>query len=41
MPNYNVQDVLENPSNTQKLYGYCGRIARIDLSTREVSMVDT
>ena len=37
MPNYKIADLLENPENTQRLYGYCGKIARINLTTREVS----
>lgn len=41
MPNYKIEDILENPDNKQKLYGYCGRIARINLTTGEISMVDT
>ena len=41
MPNYTKTDVLENPANTGKLLGYCGKIARIDLSTGEISTVDT
>ena len=41
MPNYSIEDILENPANTQGLYGYCGHIARINLSTGEVSDVDT
>ena len=31
MPNYKIADLLENPENTQRLYGYCGKIARINL----------
>ena len=41
MPNYKIADFLENPENTQKLYGYCGKIARINLTTREVSTLST
>ena len=41
MPNYKISDMLDNPNNTQKLYGYCGKIARINLTTREVSYLDT
>ena len=41
MPNYKIADVLENPENTQKLYGYCGKIARINLTTKEVSTLST
>ena len=41
MPNFTISDILENPSNTQHLYGYCGKIARINLTTREVSYLDT
>ena len=41
MPNYKISDFLDNPNNTQKLYGYCGRIARINLTTKEVSYLDT
>ncbi|MBR2738730.1 MAG: aldehyde ferredoxin oxidoreductase [Lachnospiraceae bacterium] len=41
MPNYTKNDVLENPSNTRGLLGYCGKIARIDLTTGEISSLDT
>ena len=41
MPNYCAQDVLDNPNNTMGLYGYCGHIARINLTTGEISDVDT
>ena len=41
MPNYKIADILENPENTGKLYGYCGKIARINLSTKEVTFVNT
>ena len=41
MPNYKIADFLENPENTQKLYGYCGKIARINLTTKEVSTLST
>lgn len=41
MPNFTISDILDNPSNEKGLYGYCGKIARINLTTREVSMVDT
>ena len=41
MPNYKIADLLENPENTQRLYGYCGKIARINLTTREVSTLST
>ena len=41
MPNYTIKDILDNPNNTQKLYGYCGKIARINLTTKEISYVDT
>ena len=41
MPNYSVEDVLGNPANTRQLYGYCGRIARINLTTGEISELDT
>ena len=41
MPNYSKNDVLNNPANTRGLYGYSGRIARIDLTTGEISVMDT
>lgn len=41
MPNYKISDILENPDNTQKLYGYCGKIARINLTTKEISYLNT
>ena len=40
MPNDSKNDVLENPANTRKLCGYCGKIARIDLTTGEISTLD-
>lgn len=41
MPNYSKTDILENPSNTMKLLGYSGKILRINLTTKEISLVDT
>lgn len=41
MPNYKIHDFLDNPANKQQLYGYCGKIARINLTTKEVSFLDT
>ncbi len=41
MTNYTNEDFLDNPANEQRLYGFCGKIARIDLTTGEVSEVDT
>ena len=41
MPNYKVQDILENPDNKMKLYGFCGKIARINLTNKTVSYVNT
>ena len=41
MPNYNQKDILSNPGNDKQLLGYCGRIARINLTTGEVSSLDT
>lgn len=41
MPNYKISDILENPDNTQKLYGYCGKIARINLTAKEISHLST
>lgn len=41
MPNYSLTDILDQPGNTRHLYGYCGKIARINLTTGEVSYVDT
>lgn len=41
MPNYSLSDILDNPNNTQHLYGYCGKIVRINLTTREISYLDT
>jgi len=41
MPNFSIQDILDNPDNTQKLYGFCGKIARINLTTREISYLNT
>ncbi|MBR3258685.1 MAG: hypothetical protein IKF96_06805, partial [Eggerthellaceae bacterium] len=41
MPNYSLEDILENPDNTQGLYGFCGKIARINLTTGEISYVNT
>lgn len=41
MPNYNEKDILNNPNNDKQLLGYCGRIARINLTSGEVSLVDT
>lgn len=41
MPNYNKNDILNNPNNTNKLLGYCGKIARINLTTNEISTINT
>lgn len=41
MPNFTISDILNNPANKQGLYGYCGKIARINLSTGEISTLDT
>ena len=41
MPNYTISDIVDNPSNQQRLCGFEGKIARIDLTTGEISMVDT
>lgn len=41
MPNYTIDDILNQEANTQHLYGYSGKIIRIDLTTREVSFLDT
>ena len=41
MPNYDKKDILENPLNKDRLTGYCGKIARIDLTSGEVSFIDT
>ena len=41
MPNYSLSDILDNPNNTQHLYGDCGKIVRINLTTREISYLDT
>ena len=37
----NKKDILENPLNKDRLTGYCGKIARIDLTSGEVSFIDT
>lgn len=41
MPNFDINDILENPDNKEKLYGYCGRIARINLTDKTVSYLNT
>ncbi|MBQ6453445.1 MAG: hypothetical protein IJJ14_03705 [Coriobacteriales bacterium] len=41
MPHYSKQDILDNPNNTQGFLGFVGKIARINLSTGEVSVIDT
>lgn len=41
MLNYKIADLPKNPENTQKLYGYCGKIARINLTTKEVFALST
>lgn len=40
MPHFKREDILDNPNNMQKLFGYCGKIARIDLTTQTVTYVD-
>lgn len=41
MPNYTLSDILDNEENTQRLYGYSGKIIRINLSTKEISFFST
>ena len=41
MPNYTLDDIINSPANTGHLYGYSGKIIRVDLTTREVSVWDT
>lgn len=41
MPNYTISDILDQPTNKKHLYGYCGKIARINLSTGKISSLDT
>ena len=41
MPNYKTSDILNAPENKEKLYGYCGKIARVNLTTGEISYLDT
>lgn len=41
MPNFTIEDIIDSEENKLHLYGYCGKIARINLTTKEVSMVDT
>ena len=37
MPNFKVKDILDNPENKMGLYGFCGKILRINLTERRVS----
>ena len=39
MPNYSLSDILDNPDNTQHLYGYSGKIIRFNLTTKEISFL--
>lgn len=41
MPNYKISDILDHPNNKLHLYGYSGKIIRFNLTTKEVSFVDT
>ena len=41
MPNYKPEDILNNPLNKDKYYGYSGKILRINLTTKETSEIDT
>lgn len=41
MPNYTISDILDQPTNKKHLYGCCGKIARINLSTGKISSLDT
>ena len=41
MPNYDLSDMLDNPENQQRLYGYTGHIARINLTKGTVSDMST
>ena len=41
MPNYTVEDILNAEGNERHLYGYSGKIIRVDLTTREVSFLST
>lgn len=41
MPNYSLSDILDNPDNTQHLYGYSGKIIRFNLTTKEISFLNT
>lgn len=41
MPNYKPADFLENPNNKDHLYGFCGQILRINLTTGKISTTDT
>lgn len=37
MPNYKVKDILDNPDNVMGLYGFCGKILRINLTEQSVT----
>lgn len=41
MPNYTLDDIRNHEGNDQHLLGYSGKIIRINLTTRDVSFVDT
>ena len=41
MPNYTVEDILNAEGNEQHLYGYSGKIIRVDLTTKEISFLST
>lgn len=41
MPNYTKEDILNNPDNTNKLTGFCGRIVRINLTNGDISYLNT
>lgn len=41
MPNYEISDILNQPDNQMHLYGYCGKIVRINLTTQKISYVNT
>lgn len=41
MPNYDINDILNQPDNQMHLYGYCGKIVRINLTTQNISYVNT
>lgn len=41
MPNYTIDDILSNEDNVHGLYGYGGKILRVNLTNRETSLVST